>query len=523
MKPRAARGEGIHGPLVLVVLDGWGLREEREWNAVKLARTPTYLELLDRFPHSSLVTSGEAVGLPDGQMGNSEVGHMTMGAGRIVYQDLTRIDKSVRDGDFFEKPALVEALARCRNDAHALHLIGLVSPNGVHSHTRHLDALIEMAARHKLARVFVHALTDGRDTSPTGGVKFVGELERVMHKAGTGRVASVGGRYHGMDRDKRWERTKTAYDAMVAGTGHHAREATDYIRKSYEAGVTDEFIEPGTIVDASGAPVGPIRDGDSVMFFNFRADRARQLTRALILDEFDGFDRTPRPVVAMTTMTMYDRTFTSLPVVFSPQSLSGSFAEVMEGLGLANLRVAETEKYAHVTYFFNCGIEQPYKGEDRILVPSPKVATYDLQPEMSAKGITDTLVNDVSSRKHGVIICNFSNADMVGHTGKLEAAVQAVETLDRCLARIVKAVKEAGGTLIVTADHGNAEQMWDPEANEPHTSHTCNPVPVILIDDRMKDLRLREGRSLRDVAPTMIGILGVEKPKEMSGEDLRIL
>jgi 2,3-bisphosphoglycerate-independent phosphoglycerate mutase len=508
------------GPLVLVVLDGWGLREEREWNAIKLARTPTYLELLDRFPHSSLTTSGESVGLPQGQMGNSEVGHMTMGAGRVVYQDLTRIDRSIRERDFFEKPALVEAIERCANDRHALHFAGLVSPNGVHSHQRHLHALVEMAARHKLKRVFVHALTDGRDTSPTGGARFVGELEQVMKEAGTGRVASVGGRYYGMDRDKRWERTKKGYDSMVGGPAHHDQSAVDYIRRSYEAGTTDEFIEPGTIVDAADAPIGPVRDGDSIIFFNFRADRARQLTRAFTFEDFDGFERKPYPKISMTTMTAYDRTFT-LPVVFPPQSLTGSVAEVIQGQGLANLRVAETEKYAHVTYFFNCGIEQPYRGEDRLLVPSPKVATYDLQPEMSAKGITDTLVNDVSGRKHDVIICNFANADMVGHTGNLEAAVQAVEMVDRCLTRIAMAIKEAGGILIVTADHGNAEQMWDPDANEPHTAHTCNPVPVILVGET-KAGRLREGGSLRDVAPTMLGILGIEKPKEMTGEDLRI-
>ena len=509
------------GPLVLVVLDGWGLREEREGNAIKLARTPAYLELLERFPHSSLLASGESVGLPLGQMGNSEVGHVTMGAGRVVYQDLTRIDKSIKDGDFFEKSALVEAMARCESDKHAIHFIGLVSPNGVHSHLGHLYALIQMAARHKLHRVFVQAMTDGRDTSPTGGKKYVAELERLMDKAGTGRVASVGGRYYGMDRDKRWDRTKKAYDSMVGAPSPRTGAAVEYITKSYEAGVTDEFIEPATIVDTGNQPVGPIRDGDSVVFFNFRADRARQLTKALTFDDFDGFGREPHPRTAMTTMTAYDRTF-SLPVAFSPQSLSGSFAEVLEAQGLTNLRVAETEKYAHVTYFFNCGVEQPYKGEDRLLVPSPKVATYDLQPQMSAGEIADNLVADVSSRRHNVIICNFANADMVGHTGKLEAAIRAIETLDGCLSRITRAVTEAGGTLIVTADHGNAEQMWDPVANEPHTSHTSNPVPVILVEES-RAVRLREGGSLRDVAPTMLAILGVPAPKEMTGEDLRIL
>jgi 2,3-bisphosphoglycerate-independent phosphoglycerate mutase len=509
-------------PLVLVVLDGWGLRAEREANAIALARTPTYTELLERFPHSSLVTSGESVGLPAGQMGNSEVGHMTMGAGRVVYQDLTRIDKSIRDGAFFENPILLEAMGRCQDDRHALHFIGLISPNGIHSHTRHLYALIELARRRNVKRLFVQGFTDGRDTSPTGGVRFFGELEDQMARVGVGRVASVGGRYYGMDRDRRWDRTQKSYDAMVSVAPGTSQSATEYIQRSYEAGVTDEFVVPGTIVDASGAPIGPIRDGDSVIFFNFRSDRARQLCRALALDDFDGFERRPRVDISLTTLTQYDRTF-PFPAVFPAQSLTGSFAEVMAASGLVNLRVAETEKYPHVSYFFNCGIEKPYPGEDRILVPSPKVPTYDLQPEMSAKGITDTLVHDVESRKHDVIICNFANADMVGHTGNLEAAVRAVEVLDDCLARIVRNIREAGGTLIITADHGNAEQMWDPEANEPHTAHTCNPVPVILVDEKARGIPLREGGSLRDVAPTMIGILGVEKPKEMTGVDLRNL
>jgi 2,3-bisphosphoglycerate-independent phosphoglycerate mutase len=509
------------GPLVLVVLDGWGLREQREGNAIKLARTPTYLELLERFPHSSLQASGEQVGLPAGQMGNSEVGHITMGAGRVVYQDLTRIDKSIADGDFFENPALIEAMTRCQGDKHALHLMGLVSPNGIHSHTRHLHALVKMAARYKLSRVFVQAFTDGRDTSPAGGAGFIGELEQVMNKAGIGRVASVGGRYYGMDRDNRWERTKKAFDSIVSGQAPHSRSAVDYIRKSYEAGVSDEFVEPGTMVDANDQPIGPVRDDDSVIFFNFRSDRARQLTRALALDQFDGFERHPRPTIHLTTMTQYDRTFT-FPVVFPPQSLSGSFADVIAEQHMTNLRVAETEKYPHVSYFFNCGIEKPYAGEDRILVPSPKVPTYDLQPEMSAKGITDTLVNDVEGRKHDVIICNFANADMVGHTGNLKATVTAIETVDHCLGRIVRAVRDADGILIVTSDHGNAEEMWNTTLNEPHTAHTSNPVPVVIVQDA-KGMRLREGGSLRDIAPTMLGILGVPAPKEMTGKDLRIL
>ncbi len=512
----------MRNPLVLLVLDGWGLREAREGNAIKLARTPAYSELIARFPHSSLAASGEEVGLPPGQMGNSEVGHITMGAGRVVFQDLTRIDKSIREADFHTRPALVEAIARCEGGRHALHLVGLVSPNGIHSHTRHLYALIEMAARRGIDRLFVQAFTDGRDTSPNGGAGFVGDLERVMESVGVGRVASVGGRYYGMDRDNRWERTRKAYDAIVGGAAPHTRSAVDFIRKSYEAGVTDEFVVPGTVVDADDRPIGPVSSGDSVIFFNFRSDRARQMTRALAFDDFTGFERHPHPTpIVMTTMTQYDRTFT-FPAAFPPQSLTGSLAEVMAAQGLLNLRVAETEKYPHVSYFFNCGIEKPYPGEDRILVPSPKVATYDMQPEMSAEGITENLVNDVEGGKHDVVICNFANADMVGHTGNLEAAVTAVETIDHCLARIVTAVRDAGGVLIVTADHGNAEEMWNTELNEPHTAHTCNPVPVIVVQD-LKGMRLREGGSLKDIAPTMLGILGVPEPKEMTGEDLRIL
>jgi 2,3-bisphosphoglycerate-independent phosphoglycerate mutase len=378
-------------PLVLVVLDGWGLREERDANAIALARTPVYTELLDRFPHASLVTSGEAVGLPVGQMGNSEVGHMNLGAGRIVYQDLTRIDKSIADGEFFERPALVAAMDRAIARSRALHLIGLVSDGGVHSHQRHLHALIRMAARRRVPRVFVHAITDGRDSSPTGGAGFVGELERVMAHEGVGRIVTVSGRYYAMDRDHRWERTRRAYEATAAGHDENPAatsfSAVDIIERAYVAGVTDEFIEPAVVRKADGSPVAVLEPDDSVVFFNFRADRARQLTRALAFDDFAGFERRRYSKSALTTMTVYDATF-NLPVVFEPQTFSGNVADVLTARGLTNLRLAETEKYAHVTYFFNCGEERPYHGEDRVLIPSPKVATYDLLPQMSAEGIT---------------------------------------------------------------------------------------------------------------------------------------
>ncbi|HSC26317.1 MAG TPA: 2,3-bisphosphoglycerate-independent phosphoglycerate mutase, partial [Vicinamibacterales bacterium] len=506
-------------PLVLIVLDGWGIRPERDNNAIALAGTPVYDELLTRYPHAQLIASGEAVGLPAGQMGNSEVGHMNMGAGRIVYQDLTRIDKSISDGDFFTSEALAAATDRCADGRHALHLIGLVSDGGVHSHARHLHALIELAARKRLPLVFVHAITDGRDTSPTGGLRYIGRLQDALGRSGTGRVATVVGRYYAMDRDRRWERTKLAWDAIVNGkAGAASQSPVGALEASYAADVTDEFVKPIVIVDAEGTPVGPIRDGDSVVFFNFRADRARQLTRAIAFDAFDGFERPRRPAVRFTTMTVYDRTF-DLPVVFTPQTFSGNLADVLVEHGRTNLRLAETEKYAHVTYFFNCGREEPYPGEDRILVPSPKVATYDLMPEMSAPGITDALVRDLENGRHEVVICNFANADMVGHTGRLDAAIAAIETLDRCLDRVLTPLIRSGGAAIVTADHGNAEQMFDPETNAPHTAHTTYDVECIIVDPRKKSLAtggpdapstgLRNSGKLADVFPTLLAMMGL--------------
>jgi 2,3-bisphosphoglycerate-independent phosphoglycerate mutase len=509
-------------PVVLIVLDGWGIRAERAHNAIAMARTPVYDELMSRYPHAQLLASGEEVGLPAGQMGNSEVGHMNMGAGRVVYQDLTRIDKSIRDGDFFDNGTLTTSMDRVVHGRNALHFIGLVSDGGVHSHQRHLHALVEMAARRQVPRVFVHVITDGRDTSPTGAVRYVADLEGTLRRAG-GRIATVAGRYYAMDRDKRWERTKLAYDALLTSSravGEAIATATsagEAIQGAYSAGVTDEFIKPIVVVDAEGAAVGPIRDGDSVVVFNFRADRARQLTRALALedDRFDGFPRPGRPRLHTSTMTVYDRTF-NLPVVFTPQTFSNNLADVLAAHGRTNLRLAETEKYAHVTYFFNCGREEPYPGEDRILVPSQKVATYDLMPEMSAPGIADNLVADLASRRHQVVICNFANADMVGHTGSMDATVRAVETLDGCLGRILTTLRAVGGIAIVTSDHGNAEQMWDDELQAPHTAHTSNPVPVVLVSDGHVGRRLKNGW-LRDVAPTILELLDIPLAPEMTG------
>jgi 2,3-bisphosphoglycerate-independent phosphoglycerate mutase len=505
--------------IVLIILDGWGLRPQRANNAIALARKPVFDALVEKYPHAQLVASGEAVGLPAGQMGNSEVGHMNMGAGRIVYQDLTRIDKSITDGELYANQALRTAMERCAGTSRALHLVGLVSDGGVHSHQRHLHALIDMASRLEVSRVFVHAITDGRDTSPTGGVRYLAALLDALARFGTGQVATVVGRYYAMDRDKRWDRTRAAYVALVHGVAAaSSRSPIEAVQASYQAGVTDEFIKPVVIVDADEKPVGPIREGDSVVCFNFRADRVRQITRAIALDDFDGFERPGRPRVHYTCMTVYDRTF-DLPVVFTPQTFSGNLADVLADHARTNLRLAETEKYAHVTYFFNCGREVPYPGEDRILIPSPKVATYDLMPEMSAPGITDALVGDISSGRHHVVICNYANADMVGHTGNLEAAIAAVETLDTCLGRMIKALQAAGSTAIVTADHGNAEQMWDDELNAPHTAHTSNPVPVLLCDDRFAGRRLRDG-TLRDVAPTVLTLLGIPRSAEMTGASL---
>jgi 2,3-bisphosphoglycerate-independent phosphoglycerate mutase len=513
-------------PVALIVLDGWGIRAERAHNAIAMARTPVFDELMRRYPSAQLVASGEEVGLPSGQMGNSEVGHMNMGAGRVVYQDLTRIDKSIRDADLFENHALTAAMDRVAHGRGALHFIGLVSDGGVHSHQRHLHALLEMAARRRVPQVLVHVITDGRDTSPTGAIRYVAELEDVMRRAGVGRIATVSGRYYAMDRDKRWERTTLAYDAIMrtAGTPDTstptAPSALAAIQSAYDRGITDEFIKPMVIVDADGTPVGPMRDGDSVIVFNFRADRARQITRALALDDsqFDGFARPHRPRLHTVMMTVYDRTF-ALPVVFTPQTFSNNLADVLAAHARTNLRLAETEKYAHVTYFFNCGREEPYPGEDRILVPSQKVATYDLMPEMSAPGIADNLIADLSSRRHHAVICNFANADMVGHTGNIGATIAAVETLDGCLGRIMTALREVGGTAIVTSDHGNAEQMWDDELEAPHTAHTSNPVPVVLCSDRFVGHRLNDGW-LRDVAPTILDLLDIPLAPEMTGRSL---
>jgi 2,3-bisphosphoglycerate-independent phosphoglycerate mutase len=502
-------------PLLLLILDGWGVSPRRDHNAIALARTPHYHELLARFPSSTLVASGTRVGLPDGQMGNSEVGHTNMGAGRVVYQDLTRIDKAIVDGEFQLSPVLTYAFDRCR-DQHAMHLIGLVSDGGVHSHINHAKSLIDMAKRAGVRQLYVHAITDGRDTSPNAGVEYLGDLSNHMASVGLGEIASVSGRYFAMDRDRRWDRLKAAYDVMVYAEGPIADDPLELLRGNYTSGITDEFIPP--TVMARHGNTHPIRDGDSVLCFNFRADRVRQITAALALEHFEGFDRRREPSIHYTCLTEYDRRF-SLPVVFPPQEFTAHLGETLANAGLRNLRLAETEKYAHVTYFFNCGIEEPYAGEDRLLIPSPQVATYDLAPAMSAEGIRDALIADLRSARHDVTICNFANADMVGHTGNLAATIHAVEVLDQCVGRIVETTLAMDGTVVLTADHGNCEQMWDAERNSPHTAHTSNPVPVILIN-RAIQRRLRDGGALCDVAPTILELLQLQQPKEMTGRSL---
>ncbi|BDV41364.1 2,3-bisphosphoglycerate-independent phosphoglycerate mutase [Geotalea uraniireducens] len=506
-------------PLLLMILDGWGINPLEANNAVALAHTPHMNELCATYPCVEMRTSGMAVGLPDGQMGNSEVGHLNIGAGRIVYQDLTRITKAIQDGDFFTNPVLLDCLARTKAAGGRLHLAGLLSDGGVHSHNTHLYALLEMARRQGLADVFIHPLLDGRDTPPQSAAGYLAELEQEIGRIGIGRIATVIGRYYAMDRDNRWERVERAYRAMVGGEGTQFPSAAAAIDASYCAGVTDEFVEPAVIAPA-GLPPATLRDGDGFIFFNFRADRAREITRAFTDPAFTGFTRqSPPRLTAYVCMTEYDATF-NLPVAFAPEPLTNILGEVLGKNGLRQLRIAETEKYAHVTFFFNGGSETPFPGEDRILVPSPKeVATYDLQPEMSAYPVTDELLRCIEDGTHDVIILNFANADMVGHTGQLAAAIKAVEAVDDCVGRVVAAVRRKGGAALITADHGNAEIMAD-EKGGPHTAHTCGVVPFVLVDDTRRGARLRPDGTLADIAPTMLELLGLPQPPEMSGKSL---
>ena len=513
-------------PIVLTVLDGWGYSPETKGNAIYLARKPNYDELLRKFPNTLIHTSGPYVGLPEGQMGNSEVGHLNIGAGRIVHMDITRLDLAIANGEFFRNDLLLKAMQRGRE--RQLHLLGLLSDGGVHSHINHLFALLRMARENKVERVFVHCFMDGRDTPPTSGADYVRQLQQKMREYGIGKIATVIGRYYAMDRDNRWERIERAYRAMVHGEAESkSSDPIAALRHSYEQGVTDEFVMPVVITTGpAGAaqPVAQIHDADAVIFFNFRADRARQTTRALAEPSFDKFADPNRPKnLAFVAMTRYDKTFTWLPYLLGPEKVEHILANVFAEMNFRNLRVAETEKYAHVTYFFNGGVEKPFPGEERILVPSPKVATYDLKPEMSAAGITENVVRAIEKAAFDAIVMNFANADMVGHSGKLEAAIKAVEAVDACLGDIYRALRAAGTTAwIITADHGNAETMIDPVTGGPHTYHTTNPVPFVLATDDNR-LDLRPGGALQDIAPTLLGVLGVPQPPEMTGRDLRVV
>ncbi len=501
-------------PLVLVILDGWGLSDNGEGNAIARARTPNMDELLARYPYTTLSTSGEDVGLPEGQMGNSEVGHLNMGAGRIVYQELTRISRAIRDGTFYQNPVLLEAVEKVRRRGTALHLMGLLSDGGVHSHIQHLYSLLDLARDQGLEKVYVHAFLDGRDVPPANAREYIIPLTERMARMETGRVATVMGRYYAMDRDRRWERTQQAYYAMVRGEGIKVPSALAAVEQAYARGETDEFVKPSVVTDDGGSPVGLVTDGDGIIFFNFRPDRARQITRAFVDEDFDAFDLPPgRPKVHFVCMTQYDKTIDA-PVAFRPQVLVNTLGEVLSYHNLRQLRLAETEKYAHVTFFFNGGVERPNPGEDRVLVPSPKVATYDLQPQMSAPEVTDVLVNKLRENIYDVVIMNYANPDMVGHTGVFEAAVRAIQAVDQCLGRLMKCVDECGGTAVVVGDHGNAEQMIDDDGG-PHTAHTANPVPFIVVHPLARERGLRSG-GLGHVAPTVLHLLGIERPAEMT-------
>jgi len=501
-----------NGPVILIVLDGWGFRPGREGNAIELGKTPTWHRLWERAPRTLLDASGLAVGLPEGQIGNSEVGHLNLGAGRVVPQDIVRISQSVASGEFFRIPALVQLVDDVRRHDATLHVMGLIGTGGVHALDKHLLAVLELGRRADV-RIAIHAWLDGRDTPPKSALGF---MEELLQNIGA-QVSTVIGRYYAMDRDKRWERTKLAYDAMVNGIGAPAPDPVTAIQQAYAAGETDEFIKPRVI---TGAP--RIRNGDGIFCFNYRADRMRQIVRALAAPGFDGFDVSGRPDVRLVTMTRYDETL-PFPAAYEPIVLSRIVAEVLADRGKTMFRTAETEKYAHVTYFFNGGYEPPYKGEERLLVPSPRVATYDLMPQMSAPGVTDVLCTAIAAKQHEFILCNYANGDMVGHSGVLAAAVKAVETVDDCLARVLKTAESAGGTVIVTADHGNCELMIDPATGGPHTAHTTNPVPLVIVGAGapQRDGALRAGGSLRDVGPTILKLLGIEPPQEMTGRDLR--
>ena len=501
---------------MLMILDGFGNNSNASGNAVQIAKTPNIDELMKKNPTTQIHASGLDVGLPEEQMGNSEVGHTNIGAGRIVYQELTRITKSIEDGDFFSVPELCAAIEHCKKNNSKLHIMGLLSDGGVHSHMRHLFAILELAKRKGFEDVYVHCFLDGRDTPPASGENYILKLEEKMKEKQIGRIATISGRFYAMDRDKRWQRVEKAYRALVDGEGEKSTSAISAVESSYQKEVFDEFIEPTVIMNGE-KPVATIGKHDSVIFYNFRPDRAREITRTLVDKEFNEFETQKDLDLYYVCMTSYDETMPNVHIAFKKEELKNTFGEYISEHNLTQLRIAETEKYAHVTFFFNGGEEKQYKGEDRILVPSPKVETYDLKPEMSAYEVTDKVVEAINSQKYNCIILNYANPDMVGHTGSLEAAIKAIETIDECVGRVVEAINNQSGVLLITADHGNAEQMIDYKTGEPHTAHTTNPVPLVLIG--MEDVKLKEGK-LADLAPTMLDIMGLEKPEEMTGESL---
>ena len=503
---------------MLMILDGFGDNQNEDGNAIKLANTPNIDKLMRKYPNTEIYTSGLNVGLPEGQMGNSEVGHTNIGAGRIVYQELTRITKSIEDGDFFSNPEFIAAIENCKKYNSKLHILGLVSDGGVHSHIRHLYGLLEMAKRRDFEDVYVHCFLDGRDTPPASAESYIIQLQDKMKEKGVGKIASISGRFYAMDRDKRWERVKKCYDALVNGEGIKASSSIKAIEDSYQKEVFDEFVEP-TIICNEEKPIAQIEKNDSVIFFNFRPDRARQLTRALVDPEFNGFETRKDLNLYFVCFTSYDETMPNVHIAFKKETLHNTFGEYISDLGYTQLRIAETEKYAHVTFFFNGGEEKLFKGEDRILVPSPKVETYDMKPEMSALEVTDKVIEAINKDIYDCIILNYANTDMVGHTGNLEAAIKAVEAVDECVGKVADLVEEKQGNLLITADHGNAEQMIDYKTGEPHTAHTTNPVPLILVTPN-KQLKLKTGGKLADLAPTMLDLMNLKKPEEMTGESL---
>jgi 2,3-bisphosphoglycerate-independent phosphoglycerate mutase len=505
---------------MLMILDGVGIADENPGNAFKLANTPNLDRLFAKYKSTHVRTSGLAVGLPDGQMGNSEVGHTNIGAGRIVYQELTRITKEIEDEKFFQNPEFLKAIKHVKDNNSSLHIMGLVSDGGVHAHIDHLFALLELAKRENIEKVYVHAFLDGRDTPPTSAIEYLKKLEEKMSEIGVGKVASLVGRYYAMDRDNRWERIKLAYDAIAKGTGSKFKTVQKAIENSYEAQEFDEFVKPIVITDDESNPIGTLNSGDSAIFFNFRPDRARELTRAFTEKEFDSFERKDIQDLLFVTMTQYDESLKNLSVAYKPQVLKNTFGEYISDNGYTQLRIAETEKYAHVTFFFNGGEEKEYPGESRILVPSPKVATYDLKPEMSAYEVTDNLLKAIDDKKYDVIVINYANGDMVGHTGNIEKTIQAVEAVDDCVGKVISKLESVGGEALITADHGNCEYMLDLKTGEPITSHSTFDVPLIAVSDRVKELK--SGR-LCDLTPTMLDLMGLEKPEEMTGESLVIL